>query len=332
MAAVDDWRSYDRNPRALFDLTPEPLRAYEVMNRLVWGEELSQWKVDLELSRRRMAVLMRSSVEADRLPPCAPEVAEPLLRDLAQWPTSPAFDPAARAALGVAERFVLDVSATTPSERSQLFDQIGAQSFSFVQALYVLDMTHRIRIATGRLFGVDQALNRYEADGITEPSSVDGVEKQDSGDLWQVIESFMRVVARQDALDPVTTELVRLAGARQHGCRLCRTRRSAAALSASDDATLFDQALVGVSSDFDFRQRAAIRLTDAMTSQPSEIDDELAEAVRSSFTPVEVSELVWDVARNGTNKIAVFFGADEPTVSEGVEIFEIDANGDVSVG
>ena len=42
----------------------------------------------------------------------------------------------------------------------------------------------------------------------------------------------MRVVPALDALDPVTSELVRLRGARQHDCRLCRSLRSRTTLRA----------------------------------------------------------------------------------------------------
>jgi hypothetical protein len=38
------------------------------------------------------------------------------------------------------------------------------------------------------------------------------------------------------------------------------------------------------------------------------------------------------VARNSLNKIAVALGADTPHVTEGVEIFDVDANGDLIYG
>ena len=54
-----------------------------------------------------------------------------------------------------------------------------------------------------------------------------------------VMDEFLREVALLDALDPVTTELVRLRGARQHTCRVCMSRRSLAAIEAGADAETF---------------------------------------------------------------------------------------------
>ena len=48
-------------------------------------------------------------------------------------------------------------------------------------------------------------------------------------------------VARLRALDPVTTEIVRLRGATQHNCRLCKSRREGNALDAGGSESLYDQ-------------------------------------------------------------------------------------------
>ena len=46
----------------------------------------------------------------------------------------------------------------------------------------------------------------------------------------------------------------------------------------------------------------------------------------------EVVEVVLDVVRNAANKIAVALGADAATVTEGVELFRTDADGDLVLG
>ena len=43
------------------------------------------------------------------------------------------------------------------------------------------------------------------------------------------------------ALDPVTSELVRLRGAAQHNCRLCKSLREGTALDAGGSETLYDE-------------------------------------------------------------------------------------------
>ena len=47
--------------------------------------------------------------------------------------------------------------------------------------------------------------------------------------------------------------------------------------------------------------------------------------------PAQVVEVVLDVSRNATNKIAVALGADVATVTDGVELFTTDADGNLTV-
>ena len=142
----------------------------------------------------------------------------------------------------------------------------------------------------------------------------------------------MRAVARMDTLDPLTSELVRLRGARSHRCRVCQSRRSVPAAANGADESLYDQIDHYESSALPDRQKAALRLVDAIVWQPLRYTDELIAEVRAQFSPREIVELVLDVTRNAANKIAVAFAADEPNVTEGVELYDIDERGDVVFG
>jgi alkylhydroperoxidase family enzyme len=308
----------------------------------------------LELVRRRLAVLLREPDAADRRPDAAPEPAGSRIETLAAWPSSPWFDVADRAGLAAAERFVIDVGGTTDDERRGLAHSLGDAAFSFVQGLYVLDMAHRVEMTAGAVFtpearprGMDHlarpvgAADTATATGTgtatatraaASPGSGDGAPLPGRTGLWARIEHFMREVARLDELDPVTTEIVRLAGARQHTCRVCRSRRSVSAVTALGSGGLLDDVERGVPARLDAAQQAAVELTEAMVTQPSTIDAPLVAALRRRFTPGQVVEIIWDVARNGANKIAVFFGADEPTVDGDVEYFDLSADGDVLYG
>ena len=73
------------------------------------------------------------------------------------------------------------------------------------------------------------------------------------------------------------------------------------------------------------RHKAALRYADALIWKPSRIDSEVAAGVRDHFTEEEAFELTLDVMRNACNKIMVALGADAPRVSEGMELFLIDA-------
>ncbi len=228
---------------------------------------------------------------------------------------------------------MVDVAGTTDAQRHALMNALGADVLTFVQTLYVTDVFSRAHIALSRLF--DEPL----VAGVS-PAAVDTVATIDtagtsSSDLWTTLERFMQQVACLTALDPLTSELVRLSGARVHNCRLCQSRRSvkaidiAAASAASAGVDLLDALADDDHAIFSERQRVALRLTEALVTQPQAIDAALATAVHAHFSTAEISEILLDVVRNAANKIAVAFGADAPVVTEGVEFYDIDAQGDV---
>jgi alkylhydroperoxidase family enzyme len=220
-------------------------------------------------------------------------------------------DPRASEAVAFAEQFVVDVAGVTDEQRAALGAVMGADTFAFVQALYVVDVFQRGRIALERIFVTPFG---------PAPSPI-------TGDLWPELEEFMRAVALLHALDPVTTELVRLRGARAHNCRICQSRLSLRAVEEAGDAELF----LGEPDDaaLDERQRAALALADAVIWQPSAIDDALVARVRGALSDAEIVEIVLDLVRNAANKIAVSLGGDEAVVTDGVEFYDVDATGDV---
>ncbi len=134
------------------------------------------------------------------------------------------------------------------------------------------------------------------------------------------------------ALDPVTSELVRLRGAAQHNCRLCKSRRESTALDAGGSETLYDEIEHFESSpSLDDRAKAALRYADGLIWTPAHlVADDVAE-VRSGFSDDEAVELTFDVMRNAANKIMVSLGADAPQVEHGIELYLIDADGQTVV-
>ena len=140
----------------------------------------------------------------------------------------------------------------------------------------------------------------------------------------------MREVARLDSLDPVTTELVRLRGARQHDCRLCKSRRSVAAIDEGADEATFDAIDRYADSDLPDQVKAALALTDATIWTPYAVPADVVAAANEYLTPEQITEVVLDVTRNAANKIAVALGTDAATVTDGVELFSTDLDGNVS--
>jgi alkylhydroperoxidase family enzyme len=218
-----------------------------------------------------------------------------------------------------AEQFSVDVSAISGEQRSRLFKALGDSAFSAVVAMYIADFVPRVRAGLEALGVGAQYLGwtrgPVEWDRATDPSDV-------------VFNKFLPAVGAMRALDPVTSELVRLRGAAQHNCRLCKSVRESSALDAGGSETLYDEiAQFEKSKVLDERVKAALRYVDALVWTPSHLAaDDVAE-VRARFSEVEAVELTFDIMRNASNKVAVSLGADAPRVEEGTERYLLDADG-----
>lgn len=218
-----------------------------------------------------------------------------------------------------AEQFSADVSMITGEQRSRLWKCLGDSTFGAVVSIYIADFVPRVRAGLEALGIGERYLGwvqgAFEWDHATEPSDV-------------VFNDFLPAVARMRALDPITSELVRLRGAAQHNCRLCKSLRESTALDAGGSETLYDDIERFESSAlFDDRVKAALRYADALIWTPAHLDaDDVAE-VRARFSEAEAIELSFDIMRNASNKIAVSLGADGPRVDHGTERYLLDADG-----
>jgi alkylhydroperoxidase family enzyme len=274
----------------------------------------------LELVRARIAQLLRngSAVTGDVIP--SERVAA-----LSQWPTSPLFSEGERAVLGFTEQFIMDVAGVSQEQRRSLAAHLDpAELGGFVTALYLLDYGQRTQMALDRLFPGQPAgaLAQGETEGAHgRPGR--GLSIQ--GD----VDALLMAIARLDSLDMVTTEVVRLRGARRHNCRICQTTRSVKALDAGADEDMFDKIDHYESSDLVESHKVALRLTDAVITQPGEIDPSLVAAVHQYFTPAQIIEILLDVMRNSCQKVAVALAVDDPHVTSGVELYALTDDGDV---
>lgn len=218
-----------------------------------------------------------------------------------------------------AEQFSVDVSAIGDDLRSRLWKQLGDSTFGAVVLTYIADFVPRVRAGLealgvgARYLGWTQAPIAW--DHRTDPSDV-------------VFNEFLPAVGAMRALDPVTSELVRLRGAAQHDCRLCKSVRETRALDAGGSETLYGEiAQFETSKLIDDRAKAALRYADALIWTPSHLAaDEVAE-VRARFSEAEAVEITFDVMRNASNKVAVSLGADAPRVESGTERYLLDVDG-----
>jgi alkylhydroperoxidase family enzyme len=157
LAAVSltgEWETFSAvaDPRAL--LTPEVDVTLDRLNEQIWDV------VDptiVELARLRIAMLLGNQAELARRPPQAPALAEEKFAALSSWPTSPLFSEIERACLGLTEQFVIDVAGVSDADVTAVSTHFDpAQLYGFVNALYILDYSQRLQLASDRLFGTDR--------------------------------------------------------------------------------------------------------------------------------------------------------------------------------
>jgi AhpD family alkylhydroperoxidase len=220
--------------------------------------------------------------------------------------------------LAFAAQCCLDVASVTPDLRSGFLAAAGPLAGGLAAALWVVDVVPRTRAALDRLFGPG-------------PWPAPRVAPAPDG-LWGALDGLVRVVPALDALDPVTSELVRLRGARQHDCRLCRSLRSRTALRAG--ATEADFAAVDTYADSSLPPLALASLAfcDAMLWTPGRIGPDVVAALQSEADAAAQVELVLDVTRNALNKVAVALGADAAHVEDGIEIYDVAPDGSLVYG
>ena len=255
------------------------------------------------------ALVRLTCAKALSLPPLPAEVA-------VDGPT----DEAESVAVEFAEQFSVDVSSFGADLRARFTSALGGTAFPAVMLTYFADFLPRVR-------------SGFEALGLAAPwkGEIAWDHESDLGDV--LFNAFQPGVARLGELDPLTTEVVRLRGATQHNCRLCKSRREDRALDAGGSESLYEQIEWYETSDsLTDRHKAALRYVDALIWTPAAIAPEVAAGVRSYFTEAESYELTVDVMRNAGNKIAVALGADAPNVASGTERFHIDENGQAVAG
>jgi len=223
-------------------------------------------------------------------------------------------DPAVTA---FAEQFAIDVSSMSEALRGGFVGAVGEAAFGAVQMTYVADVIPRLHAALDALFGPSEWVH-------PDPSPVE--------DTWPAVEVYLQEIARVQVLDAVATELIRLRGARQHECRLCKSRRMVTAINEGADDAAFEAVDHYADSDLPDRIKAALALTDAMIWTPASIGDDVVAAIRAEFSPAEAVEVALDIARNAANKIPVSLATDDAIVSEGVELFDMDVDGTLIYG
>jgi alkylhydroperoxidase family enzyme len=218
-----------------------------------------------------------------------------------------------------AEQFSIDVSTIGGEQRSKLWKVLGNNAFGAVVQIYIADFVPRVRAGLEAL-GIGDEYLEWAAGPVAWDRDTD------PADL--VFNTFLPTVARLRELDALTAEVVRLRGATQHNCRLCKSLRETTALNAGGTETLYgDIERFEESAQLTERHKAALRYADALIWSPGQIEADVANGVRAHFSDAEAIELTLDVMRNASNKIAVALAGDAPRVEHGTEQYLLDLDG-----
>jgi AhpD family alkylhydroperoxidase len=285
------------------------------------------WQVSdpalLELVRLRAAQLIGNPAALRVRCPYADAggASEAKILALPDYPGSPLFSPAERDTLAFTEQFLVDVGGTTAAARAELIAHFGAEGArELVSAIYVVEFTQRLQMIAARL--LDDDPGEPPLTGSTAPADATPA---------GLLTAYQEAVVRGSALDPMTTELVRLRCARTHRCRICQTLRLAGARAAGVDETMTAQIDFYERSDLPERAKVALRVTDAFITRPDLLSGTVAEQARTSFGPAELASLCLDIAKWSTQKIHVALGTDGAdgleTDEGGVALFGFDETG-----
>ena len=244
--------------------------------------------------------------------------ASPWTKDyVAQWRKAHDLEQEDRATLHLAEQFAFNVASTQADQREAYFAALQGDAVVVAQAIYAADLVPRSRAALDSLFGTSDWSNGSQE---LEP------------ELAAVIDDVIRTIPALQGIDPVVTELVRLLGARRHACRVCQSVRSYSAMEAGAGDEMFDAVENYDAHDFSDAQKAALAFADGFLASPARFESAAASTLRKNFDPAACVELVLDMMRNATNKLAVALGGDAPRVETGYEVYDVKANGEIEYG
>ena len=306
-------------PPALYALEPEATRLLDQVNEQVWAT------VDpalLEIIRLRIAWLL-GNIAGMRTRSGLARVPEQKVAELPAYATSPLFTALDRDGIAFAEQFVIDVSGTSQESLDALRGHLGADHLrDFVTSVYLVEFTQRLQQVAPDL--LPSVLERPNAARPEPPPAA----------LREMLGSYQDAVVRSTALDPVTTELVRLRCARTHNCRICQTLRLADAQAAGVDSEMTSKIDFYETSDLAEPHKLALRITDAFILRPDALSEDIVGPARATFSPQQLAELCLDITKWSTQKIHVALGTDGtdglPVNEDGVVLFGFQDDGRVA--
>ena len=332
----------------VFGLRPALFEAWVDFASCFWTQALAP-PVLLECSRLRLAALLgaRSAQRARMSEAREAGLDEAKIAALANWRSSPHFDPAERAALDFTEQFVADAAGISDGQAARLRAELGdAGLVAFVQALAVFDGFGRF----AEIFGIvpadaadaagaaaapsPRAIGAPVARGALSPTprvapppgaaGGDPIRNSALAHQPELLARFLRlygVLWSDSVLGQALLETARIRNARRVGCPICKAIRFAGAraegLGEEQVALIADGY---AESALPEPHKAVLRWTDAFLDNPSGEHSALRAEMLRLFAPPQIVELaVGNALFLGFSKVALALGG----LPEEIPVFEL---------
>jgi hypothetical protein len=135
----------------LSSLQPEATASLMQMTQSAWQATDPEL---LGLCRCLIVAMLEGKPPRPLTDPAVPGLAADKVAALDDWVTAEVFSPIERAALAYTEQFVISVSAVSEEQVESLRTHLGDEkTYAFAAAVYVVEMTERLRIVAGVVLG-----------------------------------------------------------------------------------------------------------------------------------------------------------------------------------
>jgi alkylhydroperoxidase family enzyme len=304
----------------VFGLRPDLYEPYQDFIALFWQRGLVD-PVLLELCRLRVARLLGCESELALRTRTAVDagLTDEHVAALAHWPTAEGFSDAQRAALGLAEQFVIDPSGVDDDLRARVRSHLSsAELVALVEALALFDGFTRFALllcndedATVRV--VDPPPAPPGEPPAPSEDADPAISKSALSEQPEALVAFLRLYGTlwsHGQVEQRIKEVARLRNARITNCAYCRSVRfeGARAEGLSEDRVdlINDGYATSVLSE---REKVVLRYTDTFLREPGDLTDDLRRDMLGEFSAGDVVELTTGIALfMGFSKIAVTLG------------------------
>jgi alkylhydroperoxidase family enzyme len=224
------------------------------------------------------------------------------------------------AAAELTDQFLVYVPGVTEHMLEPLRADLGEAGLeAFVQTLYTLDQTTRLKLIYAQLFEGDHAVSSEVGDGPVSP-------------MDQALAGLHAATMRLSGLDALTTEIIRLRAGSYHQCRLCtsiRLQDAGASVVDEDLASRIERNDLGGMSA---KHQIAMRYADAHMINPKAMGQDLISELHEHYTIAQIVEMTLDVSQWNQQKILVALGTDTPVSEAGLTPLVFDTMGHVVHG